>query len=80
MEVEYRIVPVTRYVVTRYHLADRECGCDERGEFSNQDIAYEVANALAEAERQRLGYALDDPRIKYPIVPGSLCNPKKPAA
>lgn len=75
-KVEYRVVPITRFQVTRYEEGvDDEtdgaprgnyCGCSQQGEFDNQTVAYEVAYALAAAEHQRLGWPLDDDRIKYP--------------
>lgn len=92
MQVEYRVVPVTRFAVTRFHRGEYSGGVDSKGEFNNENAAYEVAYALAETERQALGYALDDPRMKYPDLPkqpepikpgpigsGGLSNPK-PAA
>ncbi len=70
IEIEYRVVPVTRFIVTRWHKeSSGETAVSERGEYLNENVAYEVAYALAEAERQALGYALDDPRMKYPDLP-----------
>ena len=71
--VEYRVVPINRYIVTRYELSTSERGdsggSDERGVYSNPDIAWEVAYALCKAEHERLGYPVDDPRIIYPTHP-----------
>lgn len=66
--VEYRLRPVTRYVVTRYHeeANDGPCGCETRGEFDNEETAYAVAYALAKQEHERLGYPIGDERIQYP--------------
>lgn len=64
--VEYRVRPVTRYVVTRYHEGKRCGGSDEKGEFGNEADAFEVATALCKVEHQQLGWPIDDPRIIYP--------------
>jgi hypothetical protein len=69
--VEYRVRPVTRYVVTRFESEitsnGSACGgCEERGEFSNGDVAYQVGYALCKAEHETLGYQPGDERIKYP--------------
>ena len=73
--IEYRVVPVTRFIVTRYESHSGASGpsgsVSERGEFNNFNNAYEVGRALAECERQSLGFALDDPRIKFPDVTSS---------
>lgn len=51
VKVEYRVRPVVRYVVTRWHqeLDDRGCsgaGCETVGEFPNEEAAECVRNAL----------------------------------
>lgn len=67
-KIEYRVRPVTRYVVTRYHEAadGRTGGSEVKGEYDNHDMAYEVAYALAKHEHDQLGYPPGDERIKYP--------------
>lgn len=68
MEVEYKVRQVTRYVVTRFYRDD-DCGTggvETKGEYGNEDIAHEVAYALAKEEHARLGYDVGDERIKYP--------------
>lgn len=67
--VEYRVRPVTRYIVTRHYSGERCCGCDIKGEFDNPDIAHEVAYALCKDEHQRLGWPPADERITYPRRP-----------
>ena len=65
--IEYRVRPVTRYIVTRYSQErDRLGGSSECGEYDRYDTAYQVAYALCRAEHERLGYPLGDERIKYP--------------
>lgn len=67
MKIEYRVRPVTRYVVTRFHSTDAKSGVVEtKGEFDNADVAYEVGYALAKHEHAALGYPLGDERIQYP--------------
>lgn len=73
--VEYRVRPVTRYVVTRFERQesdDGNCGTcasvAEKGEFDNTKIAYEVGYALAKDEHRRLGYPPGDDRIRYPVL------------
>lgn len=66
MNVEYKIRPVTRYIVTRYYANDRGSGSEVKGEFDNADIAHEVAYALCKDEHEGLGYPVGDERIKYP--------------
>jgi hypothetical protein len=79
--IEYRVRPVTRYVVTRWEgddtpgnvSSDPSLGSRQIGsEYANADTAYEVAYALARQEHERLGYPLDDMRIRYPEHPARL--------
>lgn len=81
--IEYRVRPVTRYVVTRFEDNETHGGSSQHGEFDNQDVAHEVAYALCRAEHERLGYPPGDERIQYPVkepkvgvssgsVPGAL--------
>ena len=66
MKVEYRVRPVTRYIVTRYYADDSASGSEYKGEYDSPHIAYEVGYALAKEEHQRLGYPIGDERIQYP--------------
>lgn len=50
MKIEYKVRPVTRYVVTRFHDDGRNQGSELKGQFDNELTAYEVANALARHE------------------------------
>lgn len=72
--IEYRVRPVTRYVVTKFEK-DVEPegygsagggGSQVSGEYGNYETAYSVAYALCKADHERLGYAPDDDRIQYP--------------
>ena len=70
MKVEYRVRPVTRYVVTRYEEEINGGSVRTIGEYGNLYVAQEVGYALCKAEHERLGYAPGDMRIKYPdMVP-----------
>lgn len=72
MKTEYKIRPVTRYVVTRYNEDDNGIASSvTKGEYDNADMAYEVGYALAKEEHERLGYPLDDMRIIYPLHPNN---------
>jgi hypothetical protein len=66
MKVEYKVREVTRYIVTRWEEKDGAGSCEERGEYSNCETAYEVAYALCKAEHDQLGYPPGDMRIIYP--------------
>ena len=83
MKVEYRVRPVTRYIVTRYfegmpvenepgNLSKKTAtGSEFKGVFDSYDIAYQVGYALAKEEHARLGYPVGDERIKYPDIDGN---------
>jgi hypothetical protein len=71
--IEYRVRPVTRFIVTRYERDEPNerglCGAgasSTHGEFDNHDTAYAVGYALAKADHERMGWPIDDERIKYP--------------
>ena len=70
--IEYRVRPVTRYFVTRYHEHGPMAGSTSHGEFDNADTAYHVAYALAKAEHGQLGWPIGDERLQYPLHPLSL--------
>ena len=72
-KIEYRVIPITRYTVTRYYSGENTGGVEQRGEYNNANVAYEVGYALARAEHDRLGWPLGDERIKYPESPGARC-------
>ncbi len=67
-KIQYRVIPVTRYHVTRYwEGADGSTGTSEgKGEYDSPDLAHEVAYALCRDEHQRLGLPPGDERIIYP--------------
>lgn len=64
--IEYKVRPVTRYVVTRFE-SDGDCGnSTQRGEYDGARVAHEVAYALCRAEHEQLGWPVGDERIQYP--------------
>jgi len=65
-KIEYRVRPVTRYIVTRFELGSLIGGCSTHGEFDNATVAHEVGYALCKAEHDRLGWPPGDSRIMYP--------------
>lgn len=77
--IEYRVRPVTRFIVTRY---EREASEDGRactagksstvGEYDNGDVAYQVGYAVCKAEHDRLGWPPGDMRIQYPDSPQAM--------
>jgi hypothetical protein len=64
--IEYRVRPVTRYVVTRFEMGANTGASTTHGEFDNAEVAHEVGYALCKAEHDRLGWPIGDMRIKYP--------------
>jgi hypothetical protein len=67
-KLEYRVVPVTRYVITRYvEQADGSAASSPRGEFDNADQAYETAYALCKLEHEHhTDIPAFDDRVQYP--------------
>lgn len=65
-KIEYRVRPVTRYIITRYEEAENAtAGSRQLGEFGNEECAYDVAHALAFKEREDLGWPPGDERIQF---------------
>ncbi len=66
-EIEYRVIPVTRYTITRYSESlNGSAGVSTKGEYPNEEVAYEVAYALCKAEHERLGLPVGSDLVKYP--------------
>lgn len=69
MKIEYKVRPVTRFVVTKYSEGIPVDGCAQsecKGEFDNPVVAYQVAYALAKEDQSRHGFDLGDERIIFP--------------
>lgn len=73
-KIEYRLRPVTRYIVTRFEeSASGNSGSSvEIGTYPSGEVAYEVGYALAKAEHERLGLPVGDERIIYPEEPAAV--------
>lgn len=78
MKVEYRVRPVIRYIVTRYHEGVVEfegkepcqtAGLETRGEYDNGEVAYQVAYALCKAEHDKSGEPIGSENFIYPSIP-----------
>lgn len=83
--IEYRVRPVTRYIVTRFESHDHPDGRSgggsrPLGEFDSADTAYEVGYALCKAEHDRLGWPPGDERIQYPRDPRIAPQSSRPTA
>ena len=66
-QIEYRVRPVTRYIVRRFRGEESGGGMVSTiGEYDNADVAYQVGYACCKAEHDKLGWPLDDMRIQYP--------------
>lgn len=72
MKIEYRIKPVTRYIVTRHEDASDDPGTKAGSvsqignEYDTADVAYQVGYAVCKVEHDRLGWDIGDERIQYP--------------
>lgn len=71
--LEYRVIPVTRYIVTKYEsgMSENSDGTTGRsvetiGEFQSEKLAYEVATKCCRDDHQNLGFPVGDERVKYP--------------
>lgn len=72
-KIEFRVRPVTRYIVTRFEQEYDPAGAcasagrsTQHGEFESFGTAYAVSYALCKSEHDRLGYPPGDERISYP--------------
>lgn len=70
--IEYRVRPVTRYIVTRYESGiiayDGQVipsRTTSYGEFDNEGQAFEIAEAKAFKEREDLGWPPGDERMQF---------------
>lgn len=73
MKIEYKIRPVTRFVVTRFEQdADGMRECTTRGEFDNEQVAYDVGYALAKLDADNLKLPPDDMTVIFPEAVGSI--------
>lgn len=67
MQIEYRVRPVTRFVVTKCTQdEDRSGSVGTCGEYDNADVAYDVGYALAKADADRFGLPPGDASVMFP--------------
>ncbi len=64
--ITYAVREEVRYFVVRTEGEGLSLAQEELGHYTDRLIATEVAYALAEQERKRLGYALGDSRLQFP--------------
>ena len=69
MSVEYKIRPVTRYVITRFTDEDRTRASETRGTYENGEVAYQVAYALCKMEHDASGEPVGSMNFIYPDAP-----------
>ena len=71
--VEYKVRPITRYVVTRFESSvdgHAECGQSTQcGVYDSEGVAHEVGYALCRAEHDRSGLPSDSMQFIYPQKP-----------
>lgn len=65
-EIEYRVRPVTRFIVTRYGKDGGTGSSEQKGTFDDPDVAYDAAYSMCKVEHESHGWPLDDTRIQYP--------------
>lgn len=68
-KIEYRVRPVTRFVVTRYESLNGHGASEVKGLFDSDQLAFDSAYAQAFEERERLGYPPGDERVVFPERP-----------
>ena len=65
--IEYRVKPVTRYIVTRYERVEGDMANTRGlGEFPTYQQAYDIGYALAKSEHEQRGWPAGDMRMRYP--------------
>lgn len=78
-KLEYRIKPITRFVVTKYEewgepdnspsQSALTRNVSEAGTFDNPDMAWEVGYALCKERHRLIGWPPGDESIQYPEHP-----------
>lgn len=78
-KVEYRVRPITRYIVTRFEEVAGDavspsamCGSSAHGTFENGETAYQVAYALCRKEHDDSGQPVDSVNFIYPAIPDGV--------
>lgn len=68
-KVEYKVRPITRYVITRYEEIGNAGRSEQRGVYDNGEIAYQVAYALCKMEHDQSGEPVGSTNFIYPSIP-----------
>lgn len=77
-KVEYRVRPITRYVVTRFEESEPDsegrasASCSQKGIYENGEVAYQVAYALCKAEHDASGEPAESVNFSYPALPDGV--------
>jgi hypothetical protein len=74
MLIEYRVRPITRYIITVYTADGEKGGGSQMGTFDRLNDANFVASKLADSERDRLEGGLEGYKVLFtPLsVPGEF--------
>ena len=75
MTVEYRVRPITRYIITRYEATEQSRTSTQHGQFEDGATAYHVAYALCRAEHDRSGEPEGSMNFVYPAIPAGVDVP-----
>lgn len=68
--VEFRVRPVTRFVITRYERDGMAAASRMCGEYESEDLAYDIGYALARQTREDMGEPVGSERVIFPQRPG----------
>ena len=66
--IEYKVRPVTRYIVTRYESEENSGASSTCGEFAQESLALQVGFALAKNDLDRYGFD-GRAKIAFPDFP-----------
>lgn len=64
--IEWRVRPVTRYIITRFEQDDQLAGSQSFGTYDDHSTASTVAEALSDKDLADQGWAKNDPRMIRP--------------
>ena len=69
MTIEYRVKPITRFIVTRFEEKDDGGAATQIGTYDNGATAYEVGYALCRLEHIKSGEPEASINFVYPGIP-----------
>jgi len=67
--IEYRVRPVTRYIVTRFESEDRMGASSSCGEFDREDEALRVGFAAAKMDQEHYRFDHNQAEVIFPDLP-----------